>query len=349
MVKSNYIGSGSYGCAIKPGFSCSPSNDIIDNTISKLFSSERDYRDEVDIYKKVAAIDKDNKFTLKLISNCEIKPAYVNNNVGNINECKIIKNKEKVYQIIYEYGGLDLFKLFLNNQVTTTHPNLNIYQFLKKFIEIFKGLEILKRNGLVHRDIKIDNILFDGTKIILIDFGLLTTTDMTYKGSNPELYYDNQPFHYPIEVMLFSALLLNREIPNIEQNFLTMIDNYIQSNKNKFNQNQVYLNEIMKLNTYLSLKSKAYQDYFKTTYNKGTITLFDINEITKNISEKIDLYQLGIVIYDLIIIMIVIYKPQEINKIPIGVFQLLRGILEPNPFERYDINKVIDKYSKLFP
>lgn len=355
MAKSNYIGSGSYGCAIKPGFSCSSNNEIVDKSISKLFSEEIDYKEEVDISKRIALIDKDYKFTLKMISNCQITPAYINANVTNINNCKIIENQPKIYQIVYEYGGMDLHKLFIQSHIISAYPNLNIYEFLKKVTEILKGLEVLLKNGLAHRDIKMDNILYNGEKIILIDFGLLSTFEDVYKGKNLELYYelDNKTFHYPSEIVLFSSLLLKRglkdtNIPLIH-NFLKLVANFIAFDKNKFNQTPEYLKEIERLNSYLFAKSTAYNSYFKATYNKETTPLFDMNELTMNIAKKFDIYQMGIVIYELIITMITIYNPNEIKKIPLGIFQLLREMLEPNPLERIGITEAISKYSKLFP
>ncbi len=353
MAKSDYIGSGSYGCAIKPGFSCSSNNEIVENSISKLFSEEIAYQEEVNISKKVALLDKDNKFTLKMISNCQITPAYINTNVANISKCKITENKPKIYQIVYEYGGMDLQKLFIQGHITTAYPNLNIYQFLKSLLEVLKGLELLLKNGFVHRDIKMDNILYNGNKIILIDFGLLTTVEEVFKGTNLELYYENDPFYYPNEIFLFSALLLKKEIADTNipyiHKFLKLVANFMAFDKNKFSKNPEYLKEIERLNKYLFAKSKAYNSYFKETYNKDTIHLFDMNEITLSVSKKIDVYQIGIVIYELVITMITIYNPNEIKKIPLGIFQLLREMLEPNPFERIDITQAINKYSRLFP
>lgn len=348
MNISKYIGQGSYGCAIKPGFNCSSTNEILDNTVSKLFSNEKDYKDEVEIYKKVIAIDKDNKFTLKLISHCEIKSSYINENVTDIGNCDIIRYKPKIYQIVYEYGGIDLNKLFVYNHIITKYPNLDIYDFLKKFIEIFKGLDILSNHGLVHRDIKIDNILFNGNKIFLIDFGLLTNVDMIYKDNNPEIYYHNNPFYYPSELFLFSALLLNKNIPSYRrpyvEEFLNIINNYIKKNKSKLQLNPDYLNEIQKLNKYLSLRANAYFSYFKKNYD-----FIDFNQLNMiNINRKIDTYQLGIVIYEIIITMMIIYSSEEIKKIPIGIFQLLKEILEPDPIKRLDITEILPRYSKLF-
>ncbi len=354
-TKSNYIGSGSYGCAIKPGFSCSLNNEIVDKSISKLFSKEMAYKEEVEINRKVALLDKNNKFTLKMISNCQITPAYINSNVSNINNCKIIENQPKIYQIVYEYGGMDLHKLFIQSHIISAYPNLNIYDFLKKVIEILKGLELLLKNGLVHRDIKMENILYNGEKIILIDFGLLTTVDEVYNERNLELYYDldNKIFHYPSEIVLLAGLLLKRELSDtttpLIHSFLNLVAYFIKSYKNKFNQTPEYLREIERLNSYLFAKSTAYNSYFKATYNKETISLFNMDEITLTIAKKFDIYQIGIVIYELIIAMITIYNPNEIKKIPLGIFQLLREMLEPNPLERIGITEAISKYSKLFP
>lgn len=168
---SKFIASGSYGCAIRPGYNCN-NNDTQAKTVSKLFSSKTEWEYEIEQNNLIRELDNNNKFTIKMISSCKIDKHYIKNNVKNIDECEIIDEEPVIYQIVYEDGGKDLRYLFTDNELLVYYPHIDIKEFLKKMLNIFEGLKQLEAKGITHRDIKLDNLLYDGNKITLIDFGL---------------------------------------------------------------------------------------------------------------------------------------------------------------------------------
>lgn len=343
--KSNYLAEGSYGCVISPGFDCL-NKKIIKNTVAKLFINKYDFEKEIltnNIMNKV--IDKSNNFTIKMISSCGLDDnylEYLKKNVDNFSNCKNIKKKKenKIYQIIFENGGLDLETYMINNQ-----NNIDIYYLLNEMIKIIFGIKFLIIYNILHADIKINNILFNGKKLSLIDFGFVQNINNFYNDYNFKWMIKNYIYYYPPEMQLF-ALLANNEInkKKIKINSLSLLKYLkedIKHNKYIFNKYPNYFNEIKKINKFIKTQTESF--YLKLK-NKQIPNISDhYNELAK----KIDIYQLGIVIY-LIIIYIFIFKSSEIEKIPIDIFKIIKKMIDPDPFTRIDIDNLITEYSKLF-
>jgi len=108
-------------------------------------------------------------------------------NIINVSHYYIKNNS---YNFILERGDKSLRDLFKLNGVCTTHLK---YKYL---IDIALGLQYLKSIGIIHRDIKPDNIILvkqsSGLYIAkIIDFGTIirTNNNKTYAGT---LYYINK-------------------------------------------------------------------------------------------------------------------------------------------------------------
>jgi len=336
--KSKLIGKGSYGCVISPAFNCE-NNKIIDKTVAKLFSNKDHYDDELEKYRIVEGIDKLNKFTIKMVSNCDIDPILIEKEVDKIYKCEKIKDKFKIYQIIYEYGGIDLRELFRHYNVT------NIIKILIGFIEILKGIKLLLKENYIHCDIKLDNILFDGEKLSLIDFGLLEKTSNIFQFRNLLTFKNNNIYYYPNEEKLIAlykleksklksdGLILNSIV------FLKIVKEFLNLNEYRFKQYPSYLNEILALNEFIKIKTKVVLNKFKN------------NEIDESdfetIARKIDIYHLGITIYQ-VILFIIGSNSLEVEQIPLDIFKIIGKMLDPDPITRIDIDNAIEEYSKLF-
>lgn len=336
---SNYLGSGTYGCTIRPSFDCDiKKNLLIDKTIAKIFSNKNYYKDEIKQHLLISKIDKNNSFTIKLINHCKIDLSYINKNVNNFDRCKLIKNNKIIYQIIYEDGGIDLEVFF-----TQKRPNFDSYQFLKKFISLFYGIQLLINNELSHSDIKMDNLLFNGEKIILIDFGLLIKFKELLNDRIAKINYKNIYF-YPDEYNLYYKNNLFNQLLNSDELF-SRIDEYmylIEHLSNQYNYLN-YFQQINNLNSYL--KSQAF--LFASKFNKTTLNKKK-EELCILFGKKLDIYQLGIVLYSIILSIIYLYDINEINKIPLGIFDIIKKMLEPDVNIRIDIQTLINNYSKLF-
>ena len=87
--------------------------------------------------------------------------------VNHINIIKYIESQiwESVAIIVMEYGGDDLLTTINENPLSHSEKNIIVQQLLN-------GFEYLHNNNIAHRDIKLENILYNGVNIKIIDFGL---------------------------------------------------------------------------------------------------------------------------------------------------------------------------------
>lgn len=344
MFNSKYIGHGSYGCTARPAFECTKNEnkELVKHTITKLFSDKNVYDDEIKLHLKIAKIDKKNKFTIKLISACEIDKKFITENIENIEKCKIIKYEDNIYQIIYEDGGIDLFDYFKRS-----HDNFDSYEFLKKFIPVFAGIKLLIKNHLCHSDIRLDNILFNGEKIFLIDFGLLLNFNEILSSRIGALKY-KPIYFFPNELRLYlikgdktNDFFDNNKLNSDE--LLEIIDEHMYDIEYLYDEYTEYFKQIDELNIYIQQKSIINQEQFdKNKFKKNKYTT------SKLFGEKLDIYQLGIVLYEIVLSIIYLYDKSQVTKIPIDIFKIIKMMLEPDVNLRIDIDTLIKYYSQLF-
>jgi serine/threonine protein kinase len=333
---SKYIASGSYGCVIKPGYNCDNNNFPLNKTVSKLFSDKNEWNYEIKQNRKISEIDKLNTFTVKMLNSCEISKKYINNNVKNISKCSIIEYDENIYQIVYEDGGYDLRELFSHNELFERFPDFNIRDFLLKLRNIFDGLYKIELLGLCHRDIKLDNLLFNGDKISLIDFGLMEKKAELFNDDNLHIYIRSNIYYYPNEIKLYGIKKLKLSFNNMRLNSLNlieMLEEFILNNK-KITSNQLYLNEIRKIIEKIRKDTYEYLEFFKKTKHN-----FDLKRF-----EKIDVYLLGVVLIE-VLAYIAIYLP--ITLIKQEFFVLVSQMLEIDPYKRISMLEAKDLYGQI--
>jgi len=157
-MKIKYIAEGSYGCVLKPAKKCDI-NLNINNTVVKIFKDKNDYIDELYNYKIVENIFKNNKNIIVIkLSNC--KKNINDYDINTILKCKNsfnkIINNQDIYQIIYQYGGIDSWELSTNPKYKITFKDL-----FKSLDNVFKGLYILQKKNYMHQDIRSPNILIN--------------------------------------------------------------------------------------------------------------------------------------------------------------------------------------------
>jgi len=270
-----------------------------------------------------------------MLNSCEISKKYINNNVKNISKCSIIEYDEKIYQIVYEDGGYDLRELFSYNELFERFPDFNIRDFLLKLRNIFDGLYKIELLGLCHRDIKLDNLLFNGDKISLIDFGLMIEKSKLFDYKKLHMYTDSNIYYYPDELKLYAIKKLNYNFNNItlySSNLIYMLEQFITNNK-KSNSNQLYLTKIRKIIDKIKKNSLQYLNFFKKTKQE-----FDLKRF-----EKVDVY-LWVVLIE-IILYITIYIPNFIIKEEL--FDLVSQMLEIDPYKRISMKDAKDLYRQI--
>ena len=183
-MKRTIIGEGSYGCVHKPSIRCktSPKQGFsYEDYVSKIMRTEH-ARKELKEFVAIKKIDPDNKYHLGSPILCE--PNLQEPNVEKeIDDCKYIKGDDvfkyptRYKLLLMKYGGIDLKALattYLSHFLKKDKQH-HVDMFWINAHHLFKGLKFFKQHGLVHNDLKPQNIVFnpDGFKLSYIDFGLM--------------------------------------------------------------------------------------------------------------------------------------------------------------------------------
>jgi len=169
--------------------------------------------------------------------------------------------------IIYPNGGKDLY--FYDS------TNSNYEDFLKPFSNIFESLILLDKNNLNHQDIKLDNIVYDGKDMRLIDFGLMKNRSLVNE-------YDNMFIQELNELYTIKAPYYGLIYPSINEN----VDFYLSYIRKIFSDIQDL--DIPYINLYYQNQVEEFRKIYKF-YNTSSQT--DKNIIIESSIQKNDLFQ----------------------------------------------------------
>lgn len=202
------IGKGTYGCVHKPSMKCTIPKVNYRNKISKLMT-KTNANSEIKEYAKISNADKQSDFFPGVPLQCEAD-TKLKTNIEAFQQCGININTRNAI-LVMEDGGIDL----TNYAKNVSHMEINaknkkkIKDFWVEAYRVLRGLKLFLDHGLVHRDIKPDNIVYNEklNRINIIDFGLLKTVDnIVNECKNHE--YDFPIFHwnFPPETILYNGV-----------------------------------------------------------------------------------------------------------------------------------------------
>jgi len=204
------IGEGSYGCVQEPSLHCASSpkpNFDYNGYVSKLMKTKR-AEEELGEFVKFHRYDPNDEYHLGTPIMC--KPDLRDVNVmKDVEQCKKLSPEIKANPVDYDllvmkYGGPDL-KIFCKskiNQFLKTKKDEKSDKFWLEVHHLIKGLQFFRDSGIVHNDLKPQNILYDTktNKLMFIDFGLMQTKSELIRTSKNNT--NNQAvFHwsYPLD------------------------------------------------------------------------------------------------------------------------------------------------------
>jgi serine/threonine protein kinase len=186
--KFKVIGEGTYGCVVKPSLKCDSDQDYT-NKVSKIMVEE-DALSELKENNNISNIKDLKKYAIVNPEICKpkIDKTFINTAKTCKNERITIRLNNSNYQktlsmLLLEDGGEDL-SLIIKKIDSLSEDDIK--NFFYSFINLFEGLKFFREKKIIHRDIKLQNIVYNKTSKLskFIDFGLSIKSDKLKKNAD---------------------------------------------------------------------------------------------------------------------------------------------------------------------
>jgi len=355
-IQIKKLSEGAYGCVFRPGIECDGKIMQTDDYITKIQKKKRFSRyddssiteKEVKIGNKIKKITNYADFFAPIVESCPISISKMSNQ-GELKKCELIDNEMTGNKIPEEFDS-NKIKYAGKNSLSDyllSKRSVILKSFLEKQIDILESLQLLYDSGVIHFDLKENNIICkDKTGApVIIDFGLSIDIDALNKYSMETLgkfFYvyapDYGPWCIDICVLSYIANKLDesRRLAKITQSEISEI---ILEFINKNGAINKLLDSIQK-----EALKKTLMDYFVPFITKTWKELVDELLKYKNTWDN----------YSLVIIYLFLYydlylDTYEAKFQPLVEYKaLMMSMILLPPSERLPINATIEKIKAIF-
>jgi serine/threonine protein kinase len=307
------IGEGAYGCVHTPSLPCKNNLDInYNNYVSKLMTKKNALK-ELNEFLVISQLDNTNQYHLGKPILCE--PLLTSPNVKKaIGKCKKMGSKDhsQLDLLVIKNGGYNLKEFCESGDLLSKYISVNPKEQVRKFwlgiANLFRGLNFFNKHGIVHYDLKPQNILFDPvkSKFVYIDFGLARKKSKIIEDSKKD---DNflGDFHwsYPLDNAFLNKSMFQKytqidDMRRFDKEFIAMFITY--DNSNTFGLDIDNLNGFRSFFSYINLnrddigiheKTKMIQSFLHTFHKEQHN---EYNKFLNTVVSKIDIYGLGFTI-----------------------------------------------------
>ena len=275
LQSSDVIGEGAYGCVHKPQLFCKGEKQQLPNVVSKLMKN-KDAKKEFKEYNIIDKADPKNNYYLGIPKNCNPEEDINKEGIYNKesakkcknlkkNDSKIIKNLKNYRLMIMENGG-DNLEMFANNAKKwnrDVESTKKMELFWLEAHRIFLGLKTFLNNGIIHHDLKPQNIVYNETtkRINFIDFGLMQKKSNIINESKKSKYgFSVNHWSFPLETLFLNKKNYDYITQLSNDDKIKYINNVVEDFKN--NKDNDIVNSIRNLlysvsnsnNKFLNLK-----------------------------------------------------------------------------------------------
>lgn len=365
--KQKFLGQGSYGCVMKPGYDCRGNTNKLKNSVTKITEINFASKNELLIGNIIKKFNHNNKKIYKF----HFAPVYkyciiefnrlakldidkCENLLDNINYpfydlySNFIKTKFYMFYIRYIYGAKTITK-FLKSYLYVPKNEITI-NYIYTFHYLLQGILLLQKNNIVHNDLFDRNIIVDNKlgAPIIIDFGLSYYHPKLYSRKNKKIYikyihksffdFRSDSYQYNIDKRFITFFLhnnneyfLNKVTKKYQKNELTqeLLDIFIDDACESI-LNSESLKKIFE-NDEIEIYRKSMSEFYGRFLNKSDYpTYFSIlHEMLPIVFEYTDIYSLSV---EYIKIYNKLLVAHDKNNILYNLFlQLFKKVLLPLP------------------
>jgi len=312
-----FLYEGNYSCVYYPPPKCDTKIDHIKHVNKPMVGKiirPIDSLNEWDRAKELYKIDPKQKYFIYPYELCEILPTV------DSHKCPLIQKNQKINMLTIPYVNNNILNYFIKKR------KVLLKNFIPKLYHLLEGLAKLHKFGLIHQDIKVNNILEKDHDFFYIDFGISMKKKDVFNVEKNAAYLNADYMIHPPEYRYFSHYYyISKKIEQIDM----FVDNewymlhYIIG-ENKLRNIDLYKN----FYSYDEYKIK-FSKMFNMLKNK---TKLQISKIFTDQVTKVDIYSLGMVLLH-----IHPYLQMDPSSILAKSYiMLITNMINPNIFERYD-------------
>jgi len=358
-----YIASGAYGCIYSPMIPCVEDTQLKGNYVSKIIN-KKDIEAEFTLTLPIHDIDKSSSMFIVPFKMCNVNLS--SENIGDIEKCSIVDSSkpENYVQLLMKNGGISV------SSVIEEKGELYSKLRLEHYKNIINGVKVLLDNMYIHNDLKPHNIVFDGKKMRIIDFGLFSKMDEF--EVTPEYY-----FVYPADILFYddnaseymSSELNIKRLDDVEKNLFPVKDEkkyhkgYYSRGDNRYkfydaarkvtykSLLMIYKNWLIDNEHEMSVKNSLL-DFIKARWYNipskyiDTVQIEKMNEdgLYERILNTYDVFSLGIVLSQY-------YKDKYGQKKATSYIFMLKKLIfdmtSLNPYQRPSIKEVSERFDNI--
>ncbi len=312
-MEHKVVGEGAYGCVHAPSLPCKKQINIdYGNYVSKLMTKKNAIK-ELNEFLVISKLDNTNQYHLGKPILCE--PLLTSPTVQKaISKCKKMGSKDSslLDLLIIKNGGYNL-KEFCDSQnlfskYIEINPKEQVRLFWVGIHNLFRGLHFFNKNGIVHYDLKPQNILFDPVqrKFVYIDFGLARKrSKIIAESENDDNFLGDFHWSYPLDNAFINKTMFDHYVEiddkrRFNKEFLTMFLTY--DNKNTFDLDIEHIDGYQSFFRFINLSRDDLNISEKTKMIEAFLKAFDTEKHTtyhsflNKVVRKIDIYGLGFTI-----------------------------------------------------
>lgn len=377
MRGGKFLGEGSYGCALDPAPKCTSPRVLLqdevedvgagqsgqskqsgqseqskqsgqsersarrkkvvatapDDMVGKVFWNKKSMQYEWAVSQELAAIDPEQKHFVYPTVRCETTQKAMNR-VPGMKQChQVTAHAMVTYPLLQAPHGGTALSVLIHSQPMTP------IALLRSLIPVAEGLKKLGKHGIVHHDLKFDNIVYNpATKECrLIDFGLKIAADKALDSQTNE-FMDRDYWLHPTEYRIITHMTQNKWKTMEDSDIRVMMARHLYLYKVRFDTRDPYtLSELL-----LNGKVFAYCDY-EAAYIRyiRAICAQPLQQraaFMRKFPEKIDIYSLGITLLYLSMHMDM-QDMQPAEKL--RFYTLIRNMVHPDPRKRIGATSLV--------
>lgn len=344
---SKVIGQGTFGCVHKPQMKCKDKERNDETTVSKLMTREN-ANQELGEYALIDFADEKKEYYLGIPDDCNIDSKNANNLMA-IAKCRDFEPKlvDNYKLLLMKYGGKDLDEFGKEVKQWSRNPE-NIKKIELFWIEVsrlFRGLNAFKKNGIVHHDLKHQNIVYNqGTnRINFIDFGFMSNKNSIIDKCRISDYWLANKHHwsFPIENVLWNKKTYN----NYATGTVSKLAKDFSSVSNEISKQIGYFFDCItdfKLGSaeYKNITCKMITQFFNLSMN---LDKREYNQFLNKSIDTVDSYGLGIAL------MYMLKQSKHLldRDFSIRAFLLFKNMVHPYVYSRYDTDVLMNEYEDL--